>query len=62
MLKFTNYEKDSSNHLHCKLHKIPTRIIRPNILEKDLINLSEILQKDGYELVIPTEDLSVYYS
>ncbi|CAI6353626.1 unnamed protein product [Macrosiphum euphorbiae] len=62
MLKFTNYEKDSSNHLHCKLQKIPTRLIRPNILEKDLINLSEILQKDGYELVIPTEDLSAYYS
>lgn len=38
MLKFINYEKDSSNHLHCKLHKIPTRIIRPYVLEKDLIN------------------------
>jgi len=41
--KFTKYETDSSNHLHCKLHKFPTRIIKPDILQNDLIKLSEIL-------------------
>jgi len=62
MSKFTNYEKESSNHLHCKLHKIPTRIIKPNILQNDLIKLSEVLLKDGYELVIPIENIPAYYN
>ncbi|KAL4127272.1 hypothetical protein QTP88_011451 [Uroleucon formosanum] len=43
MSKFTNYEKESSNHLNCKLHKIPTRIIKPNTLQIYLIKLSDVL-------------------
>ncbi|KAL4083893.1 hypothetical protein QTP88_029209 [Uroleucon formosanum] len=62
MSKFTNCEKESSNHLHCKLHKILTRIIKPNTLQEDLIKLSDVLLKDGYELVIPIENIPAYYN
>lgn len=38
ILKFTNYERDTSTHLHCKLQKIPPRIIESETLYNDLIN------------------------
>ena len=60
--KFINYERDSSIHLHCKLGKIPPRIINTQVLFKDLIKLSSVLKKDGYELVIKRDNLFSYYN
>uniref|UniRef100_A0A2S2N8T4 Envelope fusion protein n=1 Tax=Schizaphis graminum TaxID=13262 RepID=A0A2S2N8T4_SCHGA len=62
ILKFTNYERDTSTHLHCKLQKIPPRIIESKTLYNDLIKLEKTIKKDGYELTIPWEDLSAYYN
>lgn len=60
--QFTDYERDTSTHLHCKLHKIPTTIIKPDIIRNDLQKLSATLLKDGYELVIPIHDISAYFN
>lgn len=62
ILKFTNYERDSNTHLHCKLQKIPQRIVRPEILYADLVKLSKALKLDGYELVVPIDNLSLYFN
>jgi len=62
ILKFTNYERDTSTHLHCKLHKIPPRIIESNTLYNDIIKLENTIKKNGYELTIPLENLSAYYN
>lgn len=62
ILKFTNYERDSNTHLHCKLQKIPQRIVLPAIFYKDIKKLSNILEKDGFKLVIPLDNLSAYYN
>ncbi|KAF0707853.1 sodium- and chloride-dependent transporter XTRP3-like, partial [Aphis craccivora] len=35
ILKFTNNERDTNIRLHCKLHKIPARIIKSKILYND---------------------------
>ncbi|KAE9533681.1 hypothetical protein AGLY_009030 [Aphis glycines] len=39
ILKITNNERDTNIHLHCKLHKIPARIIKSKILYNDLTKL-----------------------
>lgn len=62
ILKFTNYERDTSTNLHCKLHKIPPRIIETKTLYNDIIKLENTIKKDGYELTIPLENLSAYYN
>lgn len=62
LLKFINYERESSTHLHCKIGKIPPRLIDIDILYNDLSNLTKILQKDGFELVIQIDNLSAYYN
>uniref|UniRef100_A0A2S2PW31 Uncharacterized protein n=1 Tax=Sipha flava TaxID=143950 RepID=A0A2S2PW31_9HEMI len=62
LIKFINYERESSTHLHCKIGKIPPRLINVNILYDDLQKLTKILKKDGYELAISTDDISSYYN
>jgi len=56
MIKLTNYEKESSNHLHCKLQS--QRELKNRVIN----NLSLVLEKYGYELVIPIENLPAYYN
>lgn len=51
ILKFTNYERDSNIHLHCKLQKIPSQIITP---------IPKKRRRDCYELVIPIDNLLAY--
>lgn len=62
ILKFTNNERDTNIHLHCKLHKIPARIIKSKILYNDLTKLKRAIEKDGYELTIPLEHFHTYYN
>jgi len=45
ILKFTNYERDTSTHLHCKLQKIPPKIIESKTLYNDLIKLENTIKK-----------------
>ena len=62
ILKFTNHEKDTNIHLHCKLQRIPSRIIKTKILYNDLEKLKRAIEKNGYELTIPLENLPTYYN
>jgi hypothetical protein len=52
--KLTNHERDTNIHLHCKLNKFPSRIIKTKILYNDIKKLKRVIEKDGYELTIPT--------
>ncbi|CAI6375345.1 unnamed protein product [Macrosiphum euphorbiae] len=60
--RFINYERDSSTQLHCKLGKIPPRVINTEVLFYDLNKLSKLLMEDGYELVIKLENIFSYYN
>lgn len=62
ILKISNHESKSSVHLHCKLGKIPPSIVEPEILEKDLKKLSNVIDKDEFQLVIPIDNMSAYYN
>lgn len=62
LVRFINYERDSSTQLHCKLGKIPPRVISTEVLFYDLNKLSKILMEDGYELVIKLENIFSYYN
>lgn len=45
LMKFINYERESSTHLHSKLGKISPRFINANILYNDLQKLTKIFKK-----------------
>jgi len=45
MLKFSNYERDNSIHINCKLRKKPPRIIESKTLYNDLIKLENTIKK-----------------
>ncbi|KAE9522252.1 hypothetical protein AGLY_017349, partial [Aphis glycines] len=62
ILKITNNERDTNIYLHCKLHKIPARIIKSKILYNDLTKLKRAIERDGYELTIPLEHFHTYYN
>lgn len=62
LAKFSNYERESNIHLHCKLGKIPPRIISTEVLYQDLKKLSKVLKEDGYELVINLDNIFSYYN
>lgn len=51
ILKCTNYERDSNIYLHCKLQKIPYKIITLRPKKR---------RRDGYELVITIDNLLAY--
>lgn len=48
LIKCINYEGEMSTQLHCKMGKIPPRIINVDTLYTDLQKLSELLKKDGF--------------
>lgn len=60
LIKFINYEWESSTHSHCKIGKIPPRLINVNTLYDDLQKLTKIFKNDEFELVIPIDILSYY--
>lgn len=62
VMKIINYERDTSTQIHCKIGKIPPGLITIDTLHTDLQKLSEILRKDGFELAINIDNLSLYYN
>lgn len=62
LIKFINHERESSTHLHCKIGKISPKLINVDVLYDDLHKLTKILEKDGFELAIPIDDISSYYN
>ena len=62
ILKFTNNERDTNIHLHCKLHKIPARVIKSKIVYNDLTKLKRSIERDGCKLTIPLEHFHTYYN
>jgi len=41
LIKFINYERETNTQLHCKMGKIPPRVIAVDILHTDLKKISE---------------------
>lgn len=63
VLKLTTFEIDSSKHLHCKLHKIPTPYSsKMNCFYTDFKTWLEVTNKGGYKLVVEVDNLSAYNS
>ena len=62
IIKIMNYERETSTQLHCKISKIPSRLITIDTLHTDLIKLSDIIKKNGFELAINLDNLSLYYN
>jgi len=62
ILKITNNERDTNIYLHCKLHKIPARIIKSKILYNDLTKLKRAIERNGYELTILLKHFHTYYN
>jgi len=56
-------EQESEKILdHCREHRLPIHIVTPDILKKDLMNITEEIKSAGLSLSIPKSDYRHYYN